>query len=36
MYVYFEVTAQLVYPNGERQPIRFSTSVDESSNVKIG
>lgn len=36
MFIYFEVTAQLVYPNGERQPIRFNTSVDESSNVKIG
>jgi type VI secretion system protein len=35
MYVFFEVTAQLVYPNGDRQPFRFSTSVDESSNVKI-
>jgi len=36
MFVYFEVKAQLVFPNGERQPIRFSTSIDESSNVKIG
>ncbi len=33
--VYFEITAQLVYPNGDRQPIRFSTSVDQSSNVQI-
>jgi type VI secretion system protein len=32
---YFEISAQLVYPNGERQGIRFSTSVDESSNVRI-
>jgi type VI secretion system protein len=36
MFVYFEVSAQLIYPNGDRQPIRFSTTVDESSNVKIG
>jgi len=35
MFVYFEVTAQIVYPNGERQPFRFNTSIDESSNVKI-
>lgn len=34
--VYFEISAQLVYPNGERQPVRFSTAVDESTNVKIG
>jgi hypothetical protein len=34
-YVYFEVSAQLVHPNGERQPVRFSTSVDESSNVRV-
>jgi type VI secretion system protein len=34
--VYFEVSAQLVHPDGERQPIRFSTSVDESSNVTLG
>lgn len=36
IFVYFEITAQLIYPDGERQPIRFSTSVDESSNVVIG
>ncbi len=36
MFVYFEITAQLVYPDGQRQGIRFSTSVDESSNVTIG
>jgi type VI secretion system protein len=35
MFVYFEITAQLVYPNGDRQPIRFSTTVDESSNVTL-
>jgi type VI secretion system protein len=33
--VHFEITAQLCYPNGERQAVRFSTAVDESSNVKI-
>ena len=35
LYVYFEISAQLVHPSGERQAIRFSTSVDESSNVQI-
>lgn len=35
MFVYFEISAQLVYPNGDRQPVRFSTTVDESSNVAI-
>lgn len=35
MFVCFEITAQIVYPSGERQPFRFSTSIDESSNVKI-
>ena len=35
LFVYFEVTAQLVHPNGERQPVRFSTSIDDSSNVRI-
>jgi type VI secretion system protein len=35
MMVHFEITAQLCYPSGERQAVRFSTSVDESSNVKI-
>lgn len=35
MFVHFEVTAQIVYPSGERQPFRFNTSIDESSNVKI-
>lgn len=35
MYVYFEITAQLVYPDGQRQAVRFSTSVDESSNVTL-
>ncbi|MBM4359756.1 MAG: type VI secretion system baseplate subunit TssE [Deltaproteobacteria bacterium] len=31
----FEVTGQVVYPNGERHPIRLATSVDASSNVQI-
>lgn len=35
MLAYYEITAQLVYPNGDRQPIRFNTSVDDSSNVRI-
>jgi type VI secretion system protein len=33
MNVHFEITGQLVYPDGERQAVRFNTSVDESSNV---
>jgi type VI secretion system protein len=35
LFVYFEVTAQLVHPNGERQPVRFSTVIDDSSNVRV-
>jgi type VI secretion system protein len=35
MFVYFEVTAQLVYPDGRRAPVRFGTRIDESSNVKV-
>ncbi len=35
MLVYFEITAQLVYPDGGRHPVRFSTSIDESSNVRL-
>lgn len=31
----FEVTGQVVYPNGERHPVRFTTSVDPSSNVQV-
>ncbi len=34
--IHFEITAQLVYPDGERQAVRFNTSVDESSNVTVG
>jgi len=33
--LYFEINAQLVHPNGERQPVRFSTLVDDSSNVTV-
>ena len=36
MVITFEVTAQLVFPNGEREAVRFSTSVDPSSNVQLG
>jgi type VI secretion system protein len=36
MFLYFEITAQLLYPNGERQAIRFTTKVDESSSIEIG
>jgi len=35
MFVYFEITAQIVYPDGRRAPVRFSTRIDESSNVKV-
>jgi type VI secretion system protein len=35
MFVYFEVTAQLVYPDGHRQAVRFNTRIDDSSNVKV-
>ncbi len=35
MFVHFEISAQLLYPNGDRQPVRFSTTVDESSNVTV-
>lgn len=31
----FEVTAQLHYPDGRRQQLRFGTSVDHSGNVKM-
>lgn len=31
----FEITGQVIYPNGERHPVRFTTSVDPSSNVQI-
>lgn len=31
----FEVTGQVVYPNGERHAVRLATNVDASSNVQI-
>jgi len=36
MYLEFEITGQLHYPDGRRSGLRFSTSVDGSGNVKIG
>lgn len=36
MLLEFEITAQLQYPDGRRQALRFSTSVDGSGNVKLG
>jgi type VI secretion system protein len=36
MNTHFEITGQLVYPDGERQAVRISTSIDESSNVTVG
>jgi type VI secretion system protein len=36
MVLMFEITAQLTYPDGRRQSLRFSTQVDGSGNVKIG
>ena len=35
MSLYFEVTGQLVYPDGQRQAVRFSTAIDASSNVEV-
>lgn len=35
MNLYFEITGQLVYPDGQRQAVRFSTSIDQSSNVAV-
>lgn len=36
MFLEFEITGQLHYPDGRRSGLRFSTSVDQSGNVKIG
>ncbi len=33
--VHFEITAQLVYANGDRQPFRFSTTIDHTSAVTL-
>ncbi len=35
MSFFFEITGQVIYPNGERHPVRFTTTVDPSSNVEI-
>jgi type VI secretion system protein len=35
MTLQFEITAQLNLPDGRRQSLRFSTSVDGSGNVKV-
>ena len=34
--VHFEITGQLSYPGGDRQPFRLATVVDQSSNVRLG
>ncbi len=36
MILEFEITGQLHYPDGRRSPLRFSTAVDQSGNVKLG
>lgn len=36
MVLEFEITGQLHYPDGRRSPLRFSTAVDQSGNVKLG
>ncbi len=36
MVLQFEITAQLHLPDGRRQSLRFSTSVDGTGNVKVG
>jgi type VI secretion system protein len=35
MFVYFEITAQLIYPDGHRAPVRFNARIDDSSNVNV-
>jgi len=35
MVLEFEITAQLHYPDGRRQQLRFGASVDHSGNVKM-
>lgn len=35
MVLQFEITAQLHLPDGRRQALRFSTSLDHSGNVKL-
>ena len=36
MILEFEITAQIQYPDGRRQQLRFGASVDHSGNVKMG
>ena len=36
MMLEFEITAQLQFPDGRRQALRFSTSMDQNGNVKLG
>jgi type VI secretion system protein len=36
MVLQFEITAQIQTPDGRRQALRYSTSVDSSGNVKMG
>jgi type VI secretion system protein len=35
MVLEFEITAQIHYPDGRRQALRFGASVDQSGNVKM-
>jgi type VI secretion system protein len=35
MVLQFEITAQLHFPDGRRQSLRFATAVDGSGNVKV-
>ncbi len=34
--VHFEITGQLVFPNGNRQALRVTTSIDPSGSVELG
>ncbi|EYF03451.1 type VI secretion system baseplate subunit TssE [Chondromyces apiculatus] len=36
MVLEFEITAQIQFPDGRRQQLRFGASVDHSGNVKMG
>lgn len=36
MLLEFEITGQIHFPDGRRSGLRFSTSVDNSGNVKVG
>jgi type VI secretion system protein len=36
MFLEFEITGQIHYPDGRRSGLRFSTAVDQSGNVKVG